>query len=139
MMQAVEANKKGKKQKVVNLKAYVFDERSQDVSLLAGMPIIARMTSDEYNIMNNECFLIKKVSDEWITITNSENDSIACMDIPTDEMTKHFNIAYCITIHCCQGQSYNHPYSIHEFNRLDKRLRYVALSRATQKQFINVI
>ena len=139
MMDAVEANKKGKKQKVVHLKAYVFDERSQDVSLLPNMPIIARMTSDEYNIMNNEMFMITKVSEEWITMTSSENDSIACMSIPTSEFTKHFNIAYCITIHCCQGQSYNHPYTIHEFSRLDNRLRYVALSRSTKRDFINVI
>ena len=103
------------------------------------MPIIARMTSDEYNIMNNEMFMIKKVSEEWITMTSSENDSIACMSIPTSEFTKHFSIGFAITIHCAQGQSYNHPYTIHEFSRLDNRLRYVALSRSTKRDFINVI
>jgi hypothetical protein len=43
MDQAVEENKKGKKQKVVHLKAYAYDERSQDISLQPGMPIKARM------------------------------------------------------------------------------------------------
>ena len=139
MTEAVEANKKEKKQKVVNLKAYVFDERSQDVSLLPGMPIIARMTSDEYNIMNNETFTIKKVSEEFITLTSADKDSIACMDIPTDMFVQLFHVAFCITTHKAQGMSYNHPYSIYEWDRMDSRLKYVALSRATQKQFINLI
>jgi energy-coupling factor transporter ATP-binding protein EcfA2 len=139
MTEAVEANKKGKKQKVVNLKAYVYDENSQDVSLLPLMPVIARMTSDEYNIMNNETFTIKKVSEEFITLTSADKDSIACMDIPTEDFTKLFHIAFCITCHKSQGETYNHPYTIHEWNKMDSRLKYVALSRATQKQFINLI
>jgi ATP-dependent exoDNAse (exonuclease V) alpha subunit len=139
MDQAVEENKKGKKQKVVHLKAYKFDERSQDVSLLPGMPIIARMNNKDLNIMNNEMFRITKADAEFITITSSENTSIACMSIKTSDFVKLFNIGFCITIHCAQGQSYDHPYSIHEFNRLDKRLRYVALSRSTKKSFINLI
>ena len=139
MAEAVEANKKGKKQKVVSLKAYVYDENSQDVSLLPLMPVIARMTSDEYNIMNNETFTIKKVSEEFITLTSADKDSIACMDIPTDMFVQLFHIAFCITCHKSQGETYNHPYTIYEWNRMDSRLKYVALSRATQKAFINLI
>ena len=103
------------------------------------MPVIARMTSDEYNIMNNETFTIKKVSEEFITLTSADKDSIACMDIPTEDFTKLFHIAFCITCHKSQGETYNHPYTIHEWNRMDSRLKYVSLSRATQKQFINLI
>ena len=44
-----------------------------------------------------------------------------------------------ITIHKSQGASFNFPYTIHEWNRLNKRLRYVALTRATDKKFINII
>ena len=139
MDQAVEENKKGKKQKVVNLKAYVYDENSQDVSLLPLMPVNARMKSDEYNIMNNETFTIKKVSEEFITLTSADKDSIACMEIPTEEMTKMFHVAFCITTHKAQGCSFDHPYTIFEWERMDSRLKYVSLSRATQKQFINLI
>ena len=43
---------------------------------------------------------------------------------------EYFYVAYCITIHKSQGSTFNFPYTIHVFNRLDKRLKYVAI-RAT--------
>ncbi len=88
------------KKKVVNLKAYKFDERSHDVSLLPNMPIIARMNNKKLNIMNNAMFKITKADAEFITITSSENESIACMNIATKDFVKLFNIGFCITIHC---------------------------------------
>jgi hypothetical protein len=139
MDQAVEVNRTGAKKKVVNLKAYKFDERSQHVSLLRNMPIIARMNNKDLNIMNNEMFKMTKADAEFITITRSENESMACMSIKTVEVTKLFNSNFCITIHCCQGQSYEHPYSIYEWEKLDERLKYVSLSRSTKKQCINLI
>ena len=39
--------------------------------------------------------------------------------------------SYCITIHCSQGQSYNDSYT--------DKLKYVALTRATNKDLINII
>ena len=50
-----------------------------------------------------------------------------------------FYVAYAITIHKCQGETYDTPYTIHEWERLNKRLKYVALSRATDKNLINII
>ncbi len=44
-----------------------------------------------------------------------------------------------MTIHACQGCTFDEPYSIHEWERLDKHLKYVALTRATKKEFINII
>jgi hypothetical protein len=35
--------------------------------------------------------------------------------------------------------SIDKPYTIHEFNRMDKKLKYVALSRATKHENINII
>jgi ATP-dependent exoDNAse (exonuclease V) alpha subunit len=59
--------------------------------------------------------------------------------INMDIFQKVFFVAYCITIHKSQGASYNFPYTIHEFDRLDKKLRYVALTRATDINHINII
>ena len=74
------------------------------------------------------------VDDENITIT----DGKSTMQIETKNFTRLLNLAYCITTHCAQGQTYDHPYSIYEFHRMDARLRYVALSRSTKKSFINI-
>jgi len=139
MDQAVEANRTGAKKKVVNLKAYAYDERSQDISLLPGMPIIARMNNKDLNIMNNEMFRITKADAEFITITSSENDSIACMSIRTSDFVKLFNIGFAITIHCAQGMSYDHPFTIYEWEKLDQRLKYVSISRSRKRSYINMI
>ncbi len=42
-------------------------------------------------------------------------------------------------IHSVQGMSIDKPYTIHEFNRMDQKLKYVALSRATKHENINII
>jgi hypothetical protein len=48
-------------------------------------------------------------------------------------------VGYAFTTHSAQGMSIDKPYTIHEFNRMDKKLKYVALSRATKYENINII
>ncbi len=85
------------------------------------------MNKKDLNIMNNEMCKSTKADAAFITITSSENDSFACMSIKTSEFKKLLNIGFCITIHCCQAQSYTHPYSIYESEKFDERLKYVSL------------
>ena len=59
--------------------------------------------------------------------------------VPIAEFTKMFNLAFCITCHKAQGATFDEPYTIHEFNQFDDRLRYVALSRSTDINLINII
>ena len=106
------------------------------MTLLKEMPIIARVTTDFAD--NNEMFTIKSVSDEIITLINSNKNDIP-IEIVTEDFARLFTIAYCIIIHSCQGESYDFPYSIYEFNKLDARLKYVALSRSNKKAYINII
>jgi ATP-dependent exoDNAse (exonuclease V) alpha subunit len=61
------------------------------------------------------------------------------MTIPLNKFQKLFYPAYCITIHRSQGATFNFTYTIHEFNRLNKKLRYVALTRGTNMNLINII
>ena len=133
MMEAVEANKKGSKQKVIELKAYKYSDNSQNIYLMKGMPVIARITTEDFS--NNDQFTVKKVAAGIIILS----DGHATMEIQTADFTKLFNLAYCITTHCCQGSTYDYPYTIYEINKMDSRLRYVSLSRATPKEYINMI
>ena len=61
--------------------------------------------------------------------------------IPFCDFQKLFYVAYCITIHRSQGSTFDHPYTIHEWDhpRFDNRLKYVALSRTTKLENINII
>ena len=133
MMEAYEANKKGSKQKVLELKAYKYSDNSQDIYLMKGMPVIARITTD--NFSNNDQFTVKQVAADIIILT----DGHATMEIETADFTRQFNLAYCITTHSSQGATFDHPYTIYQFDMMDARLRYVSLSRSTKKEYINMI
>ena len=50
-----------------------------------------------------------------------------------------FYVAYCKTIHKSQGSLFDFDYTIHEWHKLDKTLKYVALSWATKKNLIYII
>ena len=86
-------------------------------------------------LINNEQFTVSKLTDTQVHIKNDTKKLI----IDMDKFQEYFYVAYCITIHKSQGATYNFPYTIHQFNRLDERLRYVALTRSTDMKFINII
>ncbi len=61
------------------------------------------------------------------------------MDINHNEFQKYFLVAYATTIHSSQGMSIDEPYSIHDWDRLDQRLLYVALLRSRSHSHIHMI
>ena len=70
-----------------------------------------------------------------ITIQNDRNE----ITIQKDDFQKLFRVGYSFTVHSCQGMSIETPYTIWEWERLNKKLKYVALSRAVRKEHINII
>jgi hypothetical protein len=83
-----------------------------------------------------KCFFVKAIDDEFITVTTDEAKEI---EIPINLFQKLFYIAYCIIAAKSQGSAFKHAYTIHEFNRFDKRLKYVALSRSSDIKRINIV
>jgi ATP-dependent exoDNAse (exonuclease V) alpha subunit len=116
------------------LKCKSGDEMGQDVKLIKGMPIIARKTTDKYDIMNNETFSIYDINEKTFKIRVHQSP----IEININEFQDLFNVAFCMTIHRAQGQTFNENYSIYEWERLDNRLKYVSLSRATDKKYIHI-
>ena len=60
------------------------------------------------------------------------------MKIKINEFQKLYRVAYCTTIHSCQGLSIGEQYTLHEWDKYDQRLKYVALSRARSNNLIKV-
>jgi hypothetical protein len=114
-----------------------YDDNSQDVILISQTPIIARCSykTEEIKISNNEMFHIVKINNNRIKISNNIKE----FSINSNMFQKLFYVAYAITTHKSQGETFNEPYTIHEFKRMDERLRYVALTRATSINNINII
>jgi hypothetical protein len=129
-------NNKAKPQPL-KLSKVEYDKNSQDVELLPNMPIIARVNNKGYDIANNETFTIYSIKDNIIKIESDEEHNI--IDIPVKEFQKLFYVAFCITVHKSQGATFDHPYTIHQWSLFDKKLKYVALSRTTKKEYVNII
>jgi ATP-dependent exoDNAse (exonuclease V) alpha subunit len=128
---------KKKKVKGLSLKGLDYDNNSQDITICAGMPVISRKNNKDLNIYNNETYTIKEINNkEQMVIVIDYGKEQA---VPIAEFTKMFNLAFCITTHKSQGMTLDEPYTIHEFNQFDDRLRYVALSRSTDINLINII
>ena len=87
-------------------------------------------------MVNNEQFIVTKL-DKYnnIIISNEKKE----FKLSVKEFGEMMYPDYCITIHCSQGQSHDDSYTIHEWWRLTDKLEYVALTRATNKDFINII
>jgi ATP-dependent exoDNAse (exonuclease V) alpha subunit len=99
------------------------------------MPIISMKTDVKIGIVNNEIFSIKSIYRDKIEIT----DGSKTIETDIDKFQYLFYVAYAITIHKSQGSTFNFKYSIHEWEKLDDTLKYVALSRSTKKNLINII
>jgi hypothetical protein len=115
-----------------------FNDNSQAVNLFKNTPIISMKNNTKLNIVNNEQFTIDKIDSHTIYFSNDMKKGLT---IPIDQFQRTFFVAYAMTIHKSQGATFTKPYTIHEWNhpRMDKRLKYVALSRATSKDLINIM
>jgi hypothetical protein len=143
------------KEKIVKLAKLAYDPNSQDVKLMVNMPVIARMNSKAYNIANNDMFTVSELTDSCCVLSggkkpNTKKGNTIKGDVKEDikeegikidmkDFQKLFYVAYAITCHKSQGATFNHQYTIHEFNLFDNALKYVALSRSTKKAFINIM
>jgi ATP-dependent exoDNAse (exonuclease V) alpha subunit len=131
------AYKKAKTSKYIKLNKLEYDDNSQDVILVSKTPVIGKVNNSKLGIINNERYTIKKVDEKnkELTILNDRNEIV----INADQFQKLFRIGYAFTTHSSQGLSIDKPYTIYEFNRMSKKLKYVALSRSTRYEYINIM
>lgn len=112
----------------------IDDEKSQDVKLFIGCPVIAKKNCKNKGFVNNDQFIINYIDKEFIELI--ENDKMITISI--NDFQKNFCVGYCITTHSSQGATIKEPYTIYEYEYMSKPMRYVALSRSTTKHNINI-
>jgi ATP-dependent exoDNAse (exonuclease V) alpha subunit len=129
--------KKAKTKNYIKLEKLAYDDNSQDVTLINKTPIIGKVINSKLGIINTERYTITKVdiNTRHITIKNDRNEIV----IHAENFQKLFRIGYAFTTHSSQGMSIDKPYTIHEFKRMSKKLKYVALSRSTKHEYINIM
>ena len=125
------------KQNVVNNKTYKI------VELNIANECLTIMDSENEEIKKHNDML-HQVAKDYATKTKKKfvapiYEPISCVRIPICLFQYLFYPAYCITTHKAQGQTIKEPFTIHEFDRMDHKLKYVALTRATKLEDINII
>jgi len=98
---------------------------------------------DKINKLKEQIIKLKKqkksTNDLNIKIEELNKQIYNEQQIKINEFQSLFLPAYCITIHKSQGMTINEPFTVHQWGILDERLKYVALSRATNEKLINIV
>lgn len=121
----------------LSIKENPKDEKTQHVYLAKGTPIISRINNKKLNILNNDVFTITKVDKKNQTFSFIDNDDKE-QTMKASEFSKMFLVAFCITLHASQGQTYNEPYTIWDWSILDDTSKYVGLTRSTDIKNITI-
>ena len=125
---------------------YIDDPYSQEIKLHKGVPLIARLNDKEYDIVNNEEYVFnifktinntKCVELQSIRPNESGEPEKHFVSIPVARLQTHFAMGYCITTHKAQGSTIDGNLTIWDWENMDKRLRYTAITRATNNKNIH--
>jgi len=148
IMDKIKAQKiKKEKTNYIEIEKRINDDHSQNVVLAYGVPIIAHVNNKERGIFNNETFKIIGIhngcmtiqSDNEFTLDKKGNKKYKQMIIRNEDFQSLFYVAFAMTCHSCQGETFNEEFTIHEWERMSIKMKYTALGRATKKEFINII
>ena len=116
-----------------------YFKQSQDMYLYENLPVIAMRTlfGKEGNLLfaNSETFNICFIGDEEIGLYNERPDENGNKEgynvsIPIEDFNKYFLMNYCSTTHKTQGETIIENFTIYDWDAMDTKLRYTALSRA---------
>ncbi len=116
--------------------ALTYDDRSQAVILNSGVPILSKVNNEDIGVFNNQRFKIRTYDKLYIYIIDQFNKELK---IDIQDFQKYFLVAYATTCHKAQGMTFNEPYTMHEWDRMDQRLKYVACSRSTEHSYIHIM
>ena len=114
--------------------------KTQNLKLVKGMPIICHRTEKKLEILNSDRFIITYIDDQRIEFTNEllKETEHAPINMETKDFHKYFYLAYCITIHASQGETFKAPYTIYDWGSIGRKAKYVALSRGTDRNNIQI-
>ncbi len=94
-----------------------------------------KVNNEDIGIFNNQRFKIVKVGTFTITI---EDNFEKLTKINIAGFEKLFLVAYGCSVHSSQGNR-GIEWTIHEWDGMDQRMLYVALSRSRAYEYINVM
>lgn len=120
------------------IKSDINNLKTQDCLLTQNMPIICHKTNKKLKILNSELFTIINITEKSFFIINDDNEKI---ELLLSQFHSLFYPAFCVTVYACQGETYNSPYTIHDWNtkHFCNRAKYVAMSRSSKLEYIQIV
>ena len=121
----------------IQIKKDIKNPKTQDIILSKGMPILCHKTNKKINILNSEIFYIHSINKDTFSYINNEKIKV---EIQNSDFHKYFYPGFCITVYASQGETYNEDYTIFDwdFIHFSKKAKYVALSRSTKINHIQI-
>ena len=114
--------------------------KCQDIIVYNGLPVMACVTREALQLYNSELWSVEKWNDSDITLVSfDELDEKRTTVVDTETFADMFRPAYARTAHRVQGATIRAPYSIYDWNRMEERMKYVALSRGTSISNVNIM
>lgn len=126
--------------KPICIPADEYNPKTQELQLINGMPIICHRTNKKMEILNSDRFTITSINNKTIKFTNELRieKALEPIEVELKDFNKYFYLAYCITVHASQGETFKEPYTIYDWHQMRRRAKYVALSRGTEKDKIQI-
>ena len=136
----------------VHVPANPKDDKSQDVDLTEGMPLIAHRRWEEQNLKNSSRGTIVSVTSFTGRGPSQTDELVIALDrtgelveMQTSDFHRFWRPAFCITVHQSQCTTIDQPYTIFGWNHEHMmggeggpRGRYVAVSRGTKMEYVQI-
>jgi len=118
-------------------------EYPQDALIYKGLPIIA-YRKDKKFITNSENFTVDSINDKEITMHSirpdcNGNEMIYSITIKKNKFHKYFLLNYCTTTHKAQGDTIDEDINIYDWDKMNKKLRYTAITRVKNINQIGIV
>jgi len=107
----------------------------QDIICYEGLPVIACRTRQAEEFYNGEMWKVSAFSSRAITLVCDDRECT----IPRKEFASLFRPAYAISCHKAQGQTLRRKFTIHQWEHMSNRHRYVSVSRGTKLGHVNIV
>ncbi len=125
--------------KPFEIAADTCNPKTQNVKLIPNMPLIAHKNSKSLKIINTDRFKLVSINnDKFVVKSLSTGEETT---VKTSLFHKLFYLAYCITVHSSQGETFDEKFTIYDWNHpfFSTKAKYVALSRGKTVSQIQIV
>ena len=112
------------------------EDPTQPFWLYNGLPMIARITKGDEQV-NNEEFVVVSFTKDKVKLKSERPEGEHIIEINKSLLVHRFLVAYCITTHKAQGSTIDEPITIWDWEKMDIKLRYTAITRVRKASQLN--